>query len=325
MFTSQTCRSLALLICLHLWFLSVRARAEEMEWEIVANLAAGRVEIYPARDAIVIGTVEKHIEPDSHPPMIVTISSRHLGILLGAAEWVMPGSGRPPVRLNQPLSVSSGPPRPQLQPGSDQAGDIEAIGLAFLERLRPLAGELHRKVSLQPDEPLVELLLIGNDEGYGPEVWLLKYRIEQNILRGEYWQTRVLRPSYTQLYPPEKGQPRTLIEVRYPPDDASPGLLDLVKQNDPRLARLRSSDIPIARALEHLQSGDSQKALPDDAAAFLRAALPAVFGTESQLALGVLSQQHGLEWLLEPAEPPQRTEESKPREPGAPTLRKKPP
>jgi len=322
----KLCLSLWAFLCVHLWLLPEAARTQGKEQEIVADLAAGRVVLYVARDAIIIGTVEKRIEADSRPPMILPISGRRIGILLGAAEWAMPASGRPPVRLNQSLTGLSGAtPRPQLQPGTDQATDIEAIGLAFLERLRPVAEELHRKLDLQPEEPLVELLLIGNDEAYGPEIWLLKYRLAQNILRGEYWQTRVLRPSYTQLYPPEKGQPHTVVEVRYPPDDPGPTLLDLLRQNDPHLARLRNSDASIARAIERIERGDTQKAAPDDAAAFLRAALPAIFGTEPRLALGVLSRERGLEWVLEPPEPPERGDEGNPREPGAPTLRKKTP
>ena len=318
--------SLSAFICVHLWLLPEATRAQQIEQEIVADLAAGHVVLYVARDAIIIGTVENRVEADSRPPMILPISGRRIGILLGAAEWAMPGSGRPPVRLNQPLTGLAGAtPRPQLQPGTDQASDIEAIGLAFLERLRPVAEELHRKLELQPDEPLVELLLIGNDEAYGPEIWLLRYRIAQNILRGEYWQTRVLRPSYTQLYPPEKGQPHTLVEVRYPRDDPGPTFLDLLRQNDPRLLRLRNSDPPIARAIERIERGDTQKAASSDAAAFLRAALPAVFGSEPRLALGILSKERGLQWLLEPPEAPQRADEGKPREPGAPTLRKKAP
>jgi len=319
--------SLSVFMRVLLWFLPPALGAQQqMEEEVVANLAAGRVVLYVARDAVVIGTVEKRVEAESRPPMVLPISGRRVGILLGAAEWAMPGSGRPPVRLNQPLTaLTAGPPRPHLQAGTDQASNIEGIGLAFLERLRPVAEELHRKLDLGPEEPVVELLLIGNDETYGVEVWLLKYRIAQDILRGDYWQTRVLRPSYAQLYPLEKGQPHTLIEVRYPPDDPGPSLLDLLRQNDPRLVRLRGSDQTIARAIEHLERGDTRKAAPGDAAAFLRAALPAVFGAEPKLAVGVLSQERGLDWLLAPAEPPQRANEGKPREPGAPTLHKKTP
>src|SRR2546422_7061399 len=51
---------LALVFCVSLWFLPSSLRAQENEQEVVANLAAGRVVLYVARDAIVIGAVEQH-------------------------------------------------------------------------------------------------------------------------------------------------------------------------------------------------------------------------------------------------------------------------
>lgn len=316
---------LSLIFCVYLWFLPGSLRAQESDQEVVANLAAGRVVLYVARDAIVIGAVEYRVEPDSRPPLVLSLSERRLGILLGAVEWVWPASGRPPVRLDRDLpALLSKATRPQPKPEMEQASDMEVIGVTFLDHLRGVISQLHHKLDLQPDEPVVELLVVGYEPGYGPEVWLLAYRVAQDVLRGEYWRTRVLRPSYTQLYPPEKGQPRTLIEVRYPPDDQEPAIADLLKQNDPRLARLRTADQQMARATERLDRGESHKAAPDDAVAFIRAALPAVASTGAKLILGVLYQERGLQWVLAPPEPLQKADEGKPREPGAPTLRKKP-
>src|SRR5438309_1139415 len=79
---------LALVFCVSLWFLPSSLRAQENEQEVVANLAAGRVVLYVARDAIVIGAVEQHVEPDSRPPLVLPLGERRLGILLGAVEWV---------------------------------------------------------------------------------------------------------------------------------------------------------------------------------------------------------------------------------------------
>lgn len=312
-----------ILISVHLWLCPMRVAAQEQEREMVANLAAGRVMLYVAREGIVIGAVEQRVEAESQPPVIVPLGGRHVAILLGAVEWVSPASGRAPVRLDRDLprlaSEATHAPNPSQ---SNAASDIEAIGVAFLERLRDAAGGLHRKLELQPEEPAVELLLVNYVENYGPEAWLLRYRLAQDNLRGEYWRTRVLRPSYTQLYPPEKGQPRTLVEVRYPPDAPGPTLLELLNQNDERLARLRGADQQMARATERLAHGESQKASADDAAAFLRAALEAIANPEAKLALGVLHEQRGFEWILAPPELPQKAEEGKPREPGRPTLRK---
>ncbi len=320
---------LSAVICVYLCFLpaATKGQAQEYEQEVVANLAAGRVVLYVARDAIVIGAVERRVEADSRPPLVLPIDERRVAVLLGAAEWVTPGSGRPPVRLDRELPrLATEAARPTRKPDPDQASDIESIGVALLERIREIAAQLHHKVDLRPDEPLLEVLLIDFLDNYGAEAWLLKYRLIQQNMRGDYWQTRVPRPSYTQLYPPEKGQPRTLVEMRYPPEDSGPTLLELVNQNDPRLASLRAAQVEVARAAEHLTKGDSQKAAPEDAATFMQATLNAVAPPEMRIVLGVLNQRQGFHWILPPPEPPLKAEEGgKPREPGAPTLLKKPP
>ena len=319
---------LSALLCIHLWLAVGSLHAQESRQEVVASLAAGRVVVYVANDGIVIAAAEPaagSVEPGSHPPAVFPLGGSRVGILVGAVEWVLPGSGRPPVRLDRELprlASEAAPLRRQPEPG--QASDIESIGVALLERLRAVAGEFHHKLDLKPEEPLLELLLVNYLEGYGPEVWELKYRVAQDVLRGDFWRTRVLRPSYTQLYPPEKGQPRTLIEVRYPPDASGPTLLGLLNQNDPRLARLRTADPAMTRATEHLERGQGNKASADDAAAFLRAALVAISSTNAKLTLGVLREDKGIEWVLAPPEPLQKADEGKLREPGAPTLRKKP-
>src|SRR5713101_5789365 len=316
---------LPVFLCIHLWFFSPLASAQESEQNPAAGLAAGRVFLYVASDGIVIGALEQNPKAGARPPVILPLSGSRIAILLGPVEWASSGSGQAPVRLDRELprlANQAAPGRRQPTPG--QASDIEAIGVAQLERLRALAGQLHVKVALRRDQPLVELLLVDITEDDGPEVWLVSYRVTQDALGNDYWRTRVLRPSYTQLYPPEKGQPRTLIEVRYPGDAPGPALLDLLNQNDPRLARLRTADLPTTRAIERLASGQSNKAAVDDAAVFLRAALPAIVGQDARLVMGVLREQRGFAWLLEPPEPPQSAEEGKPREPGAPTLRKKP-
>jgi hypothetical protein len=316
-----------LLSCLLSGLLAAGAAAQDREQEVVANLAAGRVVLYFSRDGIVIGAIEQRVEAESRPPVVLPLGERRIGVLLGAVEWVLPASGRPPVRLDRELPrLVSQAARPQRKQDAEQASDIESIGVALLERLRDVTGQLHHKLDLGPEEPLVDLLLVDYEESYGAEAWLLRYRVAQENLRGDYWRTRVLRPSYTQLYPPEKGQPRTLVEVTYPPGDAGPAILDLFKRNDPRLARIRAADPQMTRAAERLDRGESQKAATEDASVFLRAALGAVAPVEAKLILGILHEQGGFHWLLAPPEQPQQADEGgKPREPDAPTLRKKPP
>ena len=307
-------------------FLPCALRAQEAGQEVVANLAAGRVVIYVAKDGIVIAANESRVEAESRPPLFAQLSSRRIAILLGAAEWVRPGTGRPPLRLDieLPRAIQTQiPTGPRLQ--QEQASDLEPIGTALLEPLRTVVPQLTRKIDLAPEDSLVEMLLVGFEEQFGPEVWLLKYRLAQEPLRGDYWKSRVLRPSYTQLYPPEKGQPRTLVEVRYPPEDAGPALLELIQQSDARLTPLRTSNVQAARAAEKLSRGESNKTLLDDAVVFLRASLDAIALPDTVQIVAVISEKRGFEWILAPpAALLQRAEESKPREPGVPSLRKKP-
>ena len=85
--------------------------------------------------------------------------------------------------------------------------------------MRPLTSQLHHKIEIKKDDPLFEIVIIGfGANHYGPEVWTVEYRIEQSEVgtREGYLQTRILRPRFEQLYPPEKKQPRFIIETRYP-------------------------------------------------------------------------------------------------------------
>ncbi len=311
--------------CVHLWSFPARS-AQEAGQEVVANLASGRVVIYVAKDGIAIAANEGRMEAESRPPLVAQLSAKRVAILLGAAEWVHPGTGRPPLRLDFELPHAVGKAigmGPRLQ--QEQGSDLEPIGKALMEPLRLVVPELTRKMDLGPDDPLVEMLLVGYKEQYGPEVWLLQYRLVQEPLRGDYWKSRVLLPSYTQLYPPDKGQPRTLVEVRYPPEDKGPALLELLKQSDERLTSLRTSNAQVARASEKLASGESNKALVDDSIVFLRATLDAIALPNSVQIVAVISERRGFEWILAPpAAVTKKVEDAKPREPGAPTLRKPP-
>jgi len=308
--------------------------------EVVANFASGRAIFVVAKDAIIFATIENKLEPESRGPQIVQINDKRFAILLGAAEWVSPDSNAKPIHLEDEIPgltrSIAGPKRLQ----ADHENDLEELGMGFLEPLRKAAARLHNKVTMEKDEPLVELLLVGYLEGYGPEVWSLRYRMAQDPLRGDYWQTRVLRPAYNQLYPPEKDKPRVIMEAVYPPpsddSDGATTLLVLLRQNDPRLAGLRSTlsnpAEPAGRAWAALEKGESHKAKGDDMLALMRAALAATVPPDQPLAIGLIRElatreKPAFEWIIPPPKqsaPQQRAEEEK-REPGAPTLRKKPP
>ncbi|MGO9640788.1 MAG: hypothetical protein ACLP1Y_05740 [Candidatus Acidiferrales bacterium] len=278
---------------------------EQNEAEIVVNLAAGRVDVCVAKGVLLLATTDEKVEPGSHPPELMPLGVGRMGVLLGAVEWIQPGTGIPPVRLDVEVerAVREIGPLPSSGSAGDQASDIETVGVALLEQIRRVATGFHHKIDLDPDEPLVELLLADYADGYGFEVWVLRYRVQQEALGNNYYETRVLRPNYAQLYPPEKGQPRTLMEVRYPPELEGPSLLELLKQNDPRLQKIRASSTQLFEATGHLLEGESPKAHPEDIGAFLRAALPAVRAPGTRMAMAEVTEDKDFVWLIEPTEP----------------------
>jgi len=302
------------------------APAHAQEDEIVANLAGGRVLIHVARDGIVFSAIDHPLEAKSVPPRVATVGSSHIGIFFGASEWQVPAQPRP-IRLDRQV----GDVRPTTQsyaPSGSGEADLELIGVAFLEKLRPLVSQLHHKFDLKPEEPLLEIILIGYaPKDYGPEVWLIDYNVEQESVgtRGEYWQTHVLRPRFTQLYPPEKHQAKNLVEVRFPARLEGLPLMGLIQQNDPRIARLRSSDQRFAKVVEDLERGQANKANSQDAADFMRAALPLLAGNSGFIE-GRLGEGGGFDWVVPPEEPREREQraEDKERPADAPTLMRKP-
>ena len=298
--------------------------AQEREDEIVANLASGRVIVHVTKEGIAFATIEKPLEPSSIPPRIVSINSLHMGVMLGAAEWVFPSQGSNVIRVEKHLSSGGGSGGATRQSPGEAEMDLDRIGESFLEALRPLVEQLHSKVELGPEDPLFELVVIGyGPEHYGPEVWLFEYRIEQEELRGNYLRTRILRPRTTQLYPPEKHEPKRLIEVRYPPDLKGPDLQVMIQRNDPEIARLVSSEPRFAKVTEKIDAGQANVAKFLDALDFLRAAVGTTAG-KARFTVGKFEEERGFAWLVAPEEPVERAEEDKNRPAEAPTLVRKP-
>ena len=92
---------LSVFICVHLWFLSPSAFAQESsDQEVAVNLAEGRVVICAAKDAIILAAMDAHGEAGSRPPAIVMLSAVRMGVMLGAVEWVQPDSKDKPIRLD---------------------------------------------------------------------------------------------------------------------------------------------------------------------------------------------------------------------------------
>jgi hypothetical protein len=301
---------------------------EEPSQDIVVDLAAGRVVILVVKDAILIGTVENPIEAETRPPVPVRLGSERVGMLLGAVDWFSPSTQQNLARLDRELpglrrsqGGASSAPHLQGTQGGSEATDIEAIGQGLLERLNGLAKGFHNKISLPADEPLAEVIVADYLAGYGPEVWQLTYSIEQNLTEHEdYWNTRVLRPQYLQFWPPEKKDPKTLVEFDYPPENAPASLLDLLRQKDPRLEAIVSSDAKMAEIADHLLNGESNKILAVDATQFLRAALNVLTPPKARQTMAVIGVESGFQWILQPPVEPVQPGQQKEREPGAPSL-----
>jgi hypothetical protein len=322
-FSPRCC--LLFLLLLFAVFLSASGFAQGHEDEIVANLAGGRVIIHVARDVILFAAIDQPVERNSVPPRVMSLDASHIGVLLGASEWRVPADPKP-IRIDRDFHrVGANERRTDTAPGEAEP-DLDAIGITFLEKLRPLVGQLHHKLDFVPDDPIFQLVIIGyGSDQYGPEVWVAEYRIEQQQIatRGEYWQTRILRPRFTQLYPPEKHAPRTLVEVRYPVDLKGPRLSELIQGNDPRVVQVASREPRFTKVLENLHGGQAQKAVPLDSVDFMRALLPLV-ANNAPFVMGTMAEQHGFEWIVPPAEPLEKVEEDKKRPPEAPSLLRKP-
>jgi hypothetical protein len=298
--------------------------------EVIANLAAGRVVIAVVKDAIIIGTVENPIEAGTYPPTPVPLANRRMGIILGAVDWFSVTSQEELARLDHELphlhrgvKTQDDPRLMQPQEGSE-ATDIQAIGQGVLERLNQVVKSLHNKIDLPGDEPVVEMILADYLEGYGPEIWQALFPLQQDPQRGDYWDTRVLRPHYFQFWPPEKGKPKTLVEFHYPPGDSSVTMLEMLRQNDPRMARVRQAEANLSHVADSLLAGESQKILAVDAIQFLRAALDATSPPKSRQTIAAIGLQSGFQWILPPPPEPGRPGQKKNRPEGAPTLAKPP-
>jgi len=300
------------------------AQERERGDEIVANLAGGRVIIHVARDKIVFAAIDQPVEPNSIPPRVLSIDHSHIGVLLGASEWRIPADPKP-VRLDRDFPHVPGKNPHYAADPDEVAPDLDVIGVAFLERLRPLVSQLHHKIEFKPDEALFEVVIIGfAPEDYGPEVWTLEYRIQQEEIatRGDFWQTRLLRPRFTQLYPPEKKAPKTLVEVRYPDTIQGPTLQQLIQGNDPDIEKLYRGDPKFSKVAESIDRGQANKAVPEDATDFLRAVLPLI-SEKAKFILGTMTEG-GFDWVVPPDEPVEKAKEDKNQPPDAPTLHRKP-
>jgi hypothetical protein len=305
---------------------SAFAQSQERDDEIVTSLAGGRVILLVAKEeTIFFAAIDQPVEQGAPPPRVVDLDSQHVAILFGASEWRAPADPRP-VRMDRDFHRIAGVDQRNSAYNGEADPDLEILGTAFLEKLRPLVSQLRHKIDFPSDQPIFEMVVIGyGPNRYGPEAWTVEFRITQELLttRDNYWQTRLLRPRFTQIYPPEKKAPKTLVEATFPTDAQGPTLQTLLEGNDPRFSPLRS-DLKIAKAIDLITKGQAPKAEPLDAQEFLRAAIPLLY-PKQRFFIGKMEEQRGFDWILPPEEPVQKADkDDKNRPPEAPSLRKRP-
>jgi hypothetical protein len=310
---------------------SASAFAQDKDDEIVATLAGGRVIIHATQESITFVALDEPIEAGSVPPRVMSLDSRHVAVLLGSSEWRIPADPNP-IRMDQGYTRTGGlDPRYQSSYSGEAEADLEQMGVAFLEKLTPLASRLHHQLDFPADQPLFELVVIGfGPRDYGPEVWTVEYRVTQTNVatRGDFWQTRVLRPRFVQIYPPEKHDPRKLVETCYPASCKGPTLQQLLEGNEPGLEKLAKSDSKVAKAVAVITNGQAQKAVRQDADTFLRAAVPLMY-PDRNFVMGTFEEEHGFQWIVPPNEPMERAKvikdakDDKNRSTEAPSLRRR--
>lgn len=301
------------------------AQNRESDEEIVTSLTGGRVILHFAKDAILFAAVDQPVEQGAVPPRLLDLDSQHVAILFGASEWRSPADPRP-IRMDRDFHRVSGVDHRNNAYNGEADPDLEIMGTAFLEKLRPLVAQLRHKIDFPSDQPIFEMVVIGyGPESYGPEAWTVEFRITQQLLttRDDFWQTRVLRPRFTQIYPPEKHAPKTLVEATFPADTKGPTLQTLFEGNDPRFSSFRS-DAKMSKALDLIIKGQAQKVEPKDATEILRAAIPLLY-PKQRFFIGKMEDQRGFDWILPPEETVEKVDkDDKNRPPEAPSLRKRP-
>ena len=297
---------------------------ENQGGEIVANLATGRIVFCVTHDSIIVAATSGGGEVGSHAPAVLPVGSGRIGVLLGAIDWTAPDTGKT-TRFDSELpAVAANALRRPKQKPYQEPSEIEDIGVSVLELIRPMVDQIHHKLDLGPDEPLVELILADYVQGYGPEIWNLQYRVRQQNLAPDFWQTRIMRPAYSQLYPPEKGQPHTFIETDYPANIAPLNLAQRLEQADPQFTRIANSSRETSEAITAIATGNSTKAGTSPTSDFLRAAIPLAGGDQNSLVIAILDMNRGFQWVLAPQQPipPGKTPQT---EPDAPSLRNRGP
>lgn len=287
--------------------------------EIVANLASGRVAILAAKDGFVVASVAGSFEPGDLAPVVIPQSEGSVVVALGAVEWVTPPSNRPVLELASQLPhlvAGAAGSAPRLS-GNTSPSQLDRIGLAVLEPLRAAAHNLHAPIHLPENLPLAELVLVRQPGGEAGSVWDVSYWLSQRFLEENFWDTEVQRPRFYQLYPTKENRSGWL-EISYPPNDSSPGLLNWLEQPTGRLAAALQANPGLAETQHSISEGKGRNLKVAELAPLVKLALETMVPADTPKAMLDLDNRGGFEWVIQP--PPSAAPPQPKRPPGAPTL-----
>ena len=143
--------------------------------------------------------------------------------------------------------------------------------------------------------------------------------MDQEPEQGDFWQTRVLQPHYTQLWPPEKDQPRGLVEVSWPPE---PTMASLITGGNAHVTQAIAGTQGMQQVSAAILEGQIQKQSAVDVAQFLRTCLDAAKVPNARIVEAEVNEKRGVGWFVRPPAETEAAGSEQAHPAGAPSLRK---
>lgn len=310
----------AMVVCAAWAGLPGQDHSSEEVSQVVATLATGRVTAIGGRDGLVVAAVgTSSFEPDSLPPLIVPVANGDIAVVLGADDWIEPApANRTLLRIDQRLpNMANGVTanNPSLNAGTN-ASDLSQLGLSVLEPLRSAASNLHDQLHLPEDLPLAELVLIQHSEGSPLAVWDVSYWIQQKFWQENFWATEVERPRYMQVYPTKQDR-SDMVEVSYPPADASAGLSSWLSNPTGPFAQAIQGNPKLSAAQRQIADGKAGKVRMAELVPLVKTALETMVPSKGAKAMAAIDDKTGFSWVIRP---PVSAKPAVKRQAGAPTL-----
>jgi hypothetical protein len=97
-------------------------------------------------------------------------------------------------------------------------------------------------------------------------------------------------------------------------------VLELLRNRDPRLEKITSSDPKMAEVANRFLQGESNKIPSVEATQFLRAALDAIAPADAPETMARITEEDGFSWILAPPPEPKSASVPQARPADAPTL-----